>query len=779
MNRFSFIPFFLALLSSFLQANAAETIPARLPAALENDEAALLKAARAVQPELLKNGYRKYELISARVAAWTRDKEVEPKDLKIHLILPSKKQKGPYPLLVYVHGGGFMGGNPNLNVHNDRSFSTAFRYVLDHGVAVASVGYRLAREGGWPAPVSDPLCSMRFLQQHGANWDLMTDRLALVGHSAGARAVGLIGMVPQDAFHTQNLPWQQDKPVAIAGTFLWAGGINTKPLLDSFGEFGKPRWYSVARLHHGEHPAWDDGTRHSLRIRNNPPHYSNQMPPLQMVRGRSDYGGDHSDAQQAVALWRKLGIDAALDIVEGGHNTAGPPETLLQFVKTHVVESPFEAPERDVEKTVRVLLELNDPLSALEVLTAAHTAEGGTIVPAGEWLLAMHDGSMMWLPDSSSWPDAHKALARQAREQAAELETVAANNYFERSDWFRAGEAARNVRKLIGKGHVAETINQIEQREAKEAGFFNSWHHANRLWVAGDFDAAKGMVLKDKTPKILEALDSAEEAKFPLPVPAWADQHGTDLYGPWVSIQLQEGVALRLRWIAPGSWDLPSYLQYQPRGRAKSEPVTQIVVQKGFWIAETETTRAQWKALQRDEAVDPNAETADQARTRKDYLQIINWLKTLSERKENLLARLPTEPEWLHAATGGGRQDIRGGTDVHAVHALNVDPQNPASSSVYSVTPDALGLYGMIGGVLEWTASGNRREARFNDEKGRFRIYRYPMSRGGAWSSFPHVLGVGTREWHRHANRQPDLGFRLVIGGDATAEDWLDDVVKH
>lgn len=51
------------------------------------------------------------------------------------------------------------------------------------------------------------------------------------------------------------------------------------------------------------------------------------------------------------------------------------------------------------------------------------------------------------------------------------------------------------------------------------------------------------------------------------------------------------------------------------------------------------------------------------------------------------------------------------------------------------------------------------------------------MSRGGAWSSFPQVLGVETREWHRHGNRQEDLGFRPVIGGGATADSWMEDII--
>ena len=54
--------------------------------------------------------------------------------------------------------------------------------------------------------------------------------------------------------------------------------------------------------------------------------------------------------------------------------------------------------------------------------------------------------------------------------------------------------------------------------------------------------------------------------------------------------------------------------------------------------------------------------------------------------------------------------------------------------------------------------------------------FMFPLSRVQTWSSFPHVLGVETREWHRHGNRQEDLGFRPVIGGGA-ADSWLEDII--
>ena len=755
----------------------AVRIPALVPPLPEQDEAALLEAAKAVVPTVLENGYRHHRLVAAVLPVWTQTGEVEAKDLVVNLILPAETHPGPYPLLVHVHGGGFIGGTPDIHVHDPRrSFSESFRYVLDHGVAVASVGYRLAREAGWPAPVSDPLCGIRFLQQHGAHWHLRTDRVVLVGHSAGARSIGLIGMVPQDEFHTQGLPWTGVE-ARVAGTFLWAGGILTKPMLDTFNEFGKPRWYSVPILHHGPHPAWNEATRHSLRIRNNFPHLSNAMPPLYMVRGDQDYGGDHRDAEAAVALWQALGIPAALSVVRGGHSAAGPPEALLAFVRQHLITEPFSAPAHDPLRTAEVLLAHDEPFGALEVLSAAHTTEGGSHPGPGSWIMLLSEGSLLWLPEVSAWPEAHQTLAQQARDQLAAREAAAAAAFAERADLFRAAEAARNVRRLTGDPCPMQALlEDIETNNARQTDLFRSLHAANRLHQAGNPAEAQHLLHAVDHPQAAAILARAGEA-FSLPVPAWADRHGMDLYGPWVALDLREDIAIRLRWVEAGAWDLPPFLHYQPRGRLEEAPVTRVEVPEGFWVAETPVTRAQWAAVQQDGPVALDEPQAVLAASRRDYLQIMDWLAKLSARHETLLARLPTESEWLHFATAGGRYtSARGGTDDHAIHALRVDPASPEENSVYDVVPDALGLYGVIGGVMEWTASGDRREARFQ-EGNRMRIFRYPMSRGGAWSSFPHVMGLETRDWHRHGNRQTDLGFRLIIGGAATAENWLEDVI--
>jgi len=746
-----------------------------LPEAASNDEQALLARAKAAEVTTLEGGYRQVDLVVARVATWEGER-----DLQVRLFLPpvtaGEKTDKPAmrPLVAYVHGGGFIGGNPEMNLLSNRGgFHQPVRALLDEGFAVASLGYRLAREAGWPAPISDTLCGLRFLKKHGEHWGVDGSRIGICGHSAGARIAALLGMVPQDQFHNQSLPWQEET-VVFAGVWLWAGSPWTAPQVDQWEEFGKPRDFSVMRLHFGEHPAWDDMARHRLRLRNNLPHLSNAMPPLHLLRGESDYGGDHSDAKRAVEIWKALGIDAELTVVRGGHNSTGPTRQTVQCFKQHLVTKPFTAPAHDPVKTASILLKQNEPAAALEVLNAAYTDKQGTAPPRGQWVI-LTDGQLIWLPVTNTWTEEARTVAQQAKRALAESEMKAAKTLLKRQAWFRARSAADNVQLLAGDDALMEDVlKDVRAASQHEASVFRMLAKANARVHAGKSDEALRLLatLDDaRTKAAAKRLKESREDKLP----SWASRGGVDVYGRWAELKLADGVSARLRWVPAGTWDLPEHLRYR---NTTDEPwVSRIHVEHGFWLAETPTTVAQWQAVLADDESDlPKHPNVPQ--TGIDYLRIVDWLQRLSGTHEDMVARLPGEQEWLHAYTLGGRTDTEAATDLHAVHALNVNPESPGPLPVNEVLPGLGGFQGMLGGVHEWTGSPGRHTARFNDPKGRFRVLAYPIARGGAWSSMPHALSPAIRTQQRHGNRQPDLGFRFVIGGGPDAAEWLSHVER-
>ncbi len=89
------------------------------------------------------------------------------------------KGDGPRPLLVYIHGGGWTGGDKKQDPKQ-------FQKFLDQGISYAAINYRLSGEAPLPAPVHDAARAIQFLRTQAADWKIDTQHIALTGGSAGA-----------------------------------------------------------------------------------------------------------------------------------------------------------------------------------------------------------------------------------------------------------------------------------------------------------------------------------------------------------------------------------------------------------------------------------------------------------------------------------------------------------------------------------------------------------------------------------------------------------------
>ena len=740
-----------------------------IPVSPAQDESGLLEAAQKQSPVILEGGYRQYDLVVARLATWDDGK----KEIVVRLVLPpdTGDQKALFPLVAFVHGGGFIGGDPFMEIPGKPgSFGEAFTALLDEGFAVASIGYRLAREAGWPAPVSDVLCGLRFLTLHGKHWGVDTRQTGISGHSAGARLAALVSTCEQNAFHHQNLPWQGTE-VKFSALWIWAGSAWDWTKTGQWVEFGKPRYYSVPRLLFGEHPAQDHETRHRLRIRNHLPHLSMNIPPLYQFRGASDYGGDHSDAERAVEVWNALGVEATLDIKPGGHNEVGSVESFTAFFKRHTAKGKTTKKNRDPLETASRLLQIDEPLAATEVLVTANTSHDGYDLPPGEWMI-LHDGSLMWHPEGNDWSEQAQILLKQLRSKLAMKEAKAAEIFLQRGEWYRAQASARNAVSLGLEDEKMFLMAQNAVRSSeKETAFFASLSQANTLFHQGKKQESMQLLEKSEDVRSQVALKKIrEETKFKIP--GWADDGGTDIYGKWIALKPAPGVSMRFRRVEPGKWDLPSHLFYR---NTEDDPwVKQIKIKEGFWLAETETTLEQWFGLLDENNDNIQAPDMQKPAAMIDYLAIAEWLNRLDEKYAQVQIRLPSEGEWLYA--GYHASGSNPPANVAAVHAMFSEGGKPGAKPVNVTLPNQSGYKGLLGGVMEWTSSPGNAKAYVTDNEGNRIIIAYPIARGGAWSDMPHSLDFGLRKQQRHGNRQPDLGFRIVIADKAKDQDWLKEV---
>lgn len=107
---------------------------------------------------------------------------------RLDLYLPSVAADGKKPALVmFVHGGGWMGGSKELHKDLGKAFA-------ERGYACAVINYRLAPIAKWPAHVDDCAAALAWLGAHGDEFGYDAGSLFLMGHSAGGHLVSLLAL---------------------------------------------------------------------------------------------------------------------------------------------------------------------------------------------------------------------------------------------------------------------------------------------------------------------------------------------------------------------------------------------------------------------------------------------------------------------------------------------------------------------------------------------------------------------------------------------------------
>lgn len=87
------------------------------------------------------------------------------------------------PLILFVPGGGFDGGDKRIN---DLFFGNIGRWFAGNGVAGAVMNYRLAPSATWPDGSHDVLRAIAWLKQEATKLGFDADQIWVMGHSAGA-----------------------------------------------------------------------------------------------------------------------------------------------------------------------------------------------------------------------------------------------------------------------------------------------------------------------------------------------------------------------------------------------------------------------------------------------------------------------------------------------------------------------------------------------------------------------------------------------------------------
>jgi acetyl esterase/lipase len=203
------------------------------------------------------------------------------------------------PTLVYFHGGGWIAGSKETQSLN-------FLPFLDMGWNVVNVEYRLAEIALAPAAVQDALCALRWVYRNGKAYNVDTNRLVLMGNSAGGHLALITGMIPASANFDSLCPGSEELKVGAIINWYGITAVNellTGPDVREFAE----KWFG------------DMSNREEVAKRVSPLAYVRAgLPPIISIHGDADPTVPYSQNLRLHQALNKAGISNELVTVLGG-----------------------------------------------------------------------------------------------------------------------------------------------------------------------------------------------------------------------------------------------------------------------------------------------------------------------------------------------------------------------------------------------------------------------------------------------------------------------------
>ncbi len=143
----------------------------------------------------------------------------EPKFHSLDLYLPEGKSR--MQLVMFIHGGGWRAGDKSMDDIN--SFLDIW---TRHGIAVASVNYRLSPAFKHPAQIEDVARAFAWLRSNANQYGFDPENIFVVGHSAGAHLAALL------ALDGKYLQQERLSRTAIRGVIAISGLYNVGELFE-------------------------------------------------------------------------------------------------------------------------------------------------------------------------------------------------------------------------------------------------------------------------------------------------------------------------------------------------------------------------------------------------------------------------------------------------------------------------------------------------------------------------------------------------------------------
>ena len=202
----------------------------------------------------------------------------------------------PVPTVIYLHGGGWTGG--------DKNYATLrLLPYLEMGFAVVNVNYRL---GVAPTAVEDCRCALRWVIRNAAKYHFDANKLVVTGDSAGSHLALTTGFLPASAGLDGDCPGSET--LKVAAIINWYGVTDVVDVIEGANQ--QPyavRWFG------------DQPRRQELARRLSPLQYVRAgLPAVITIHGDADSVAPYSHAVRLHKALADAGVPNQLLTIPGG-----------------------------------------------------------------------------------------------------------------------------------------------------------------------------------------------------------------------------------------------------------------------------------------------------------------------------------------------------------------------------------------------------------------------------------------------------------------------------
>ena len=246
-------------------------------------------------------------------------------ELKLDLAVP-REGEGPFPLLVFIHGGGWQMGNK-------ASHDGAVVNWSKKGYVAATVAYRFAPKHPFPAQVEDVKCAIRFLRSKAKELKIDPERVAAIGYSAGGHLSLMLGLMdPTDGLEgSGGNSGVSSKVQAVVNYFGPADFTVRNPIENPVGKKLVTDFVGTTDLNS---PVFKQAS---------PITYINKGdPPVITFHGTADPLVPASQSKTLHAMLKEKGVTEHLELIENaGHGFGGEANQrtvrmMEEFLKQHL-----------------------------------------------------------------------------------------------------------------------------------------------------------------------------------------------------------------------------------------------------------------------------------------------------------------------------------------------------------------------------------------------------------------------------------------------------------